>query len=156
MAETVIATVDDYLATFPEDVRARLETLRGVIRRAVPKATESISYQIPTYKIDGSVVIYFGGWSKHVAVYPANEGVTEAFADELSDYVISKGTIRFPHDERLPTGLIGRIAKFRAKLAQERIAAAAEKKAEKKAAKKSTAAKTTAPAKKAAAKAKRA
>jgi len=120
MAKSQIASVDAYIATCSEEVRPVLERVRATIRKAVPKADESISYQIPSYKLNGEIVLYFAGWKNHFSVYPATDGVVEKFADELAGYEISKGTIRFPLSRPVPVGLIARLAKFRAKLAVAR------------------------------------
>jgi len=74
-----------------------------------------ISYKIPAYKLPGGRMIYFGGWSRHYSLYPANERFIAAFKDDLAPYKVSKGTIRFPLSEPVPVKLIERIAKFRAK-----------------------------------------
>jgi uncharacterized protein YdhG (YjbR/CyaY superfamily) len=114
MARTSVATVDAYLAVQPPATRAVLERVRAAIRKAVPAAHECISYQIPAYKLPGGTVIYFAGWKTHFSLYPASASLVEAFADELAGRIVSKGTIRFPLDEKVPVGLIGRIAKLRA------------------------------------------
>jgi uncharacterized protein YdhG (YjbR/CyaY superfamily) len=119
--------VDRYIARFPPNVRSALQKVRTAIRKAVPQAEEGISYQIAAYQLDGEVVIYFAGWKAHYSVYPATDGLLEAFADELADYEVSKGTIRFPLDDKVPVGLIGRLAKFRARAARERAEAKAAK-----------------------------
>jgi len=85
-----------------------------IIRKAMPDAEEVISYQIPAYKLHGGCVVYFAGWKQHFSLYPAGEELREAFREELSPYEISKGTIRFPLSEAVPTKLIERIVKFRA------------------------------------------
>lgn len=108
-------TVDRYLAAQPPATRAVLERVRAAIRKAVPDAEECISYQIPAYKLPGGTVIHFAGWKAHYALYPASALVVETFGDELAGRDMSKGTIRFPLDEKVPVGLIGRIAKLRAK-----------------------------------------
>jgi uncharacterized protein YdhG (YjbR/CyaY superfamily) len=119
MAKTDFKSVDEYIATHPEDVQAILRRVRRTIRKAVPSAEESISYQIPTYKIRGERVLYFAGWKQHFSLYPATDLLVEAFKDDLAPYTISKGTIRFPLSQPVPVKLIERIAKFRAKEAGE-------------------------------------
>ncbi len=121
MAKTDFTSVDQYIATYPEDVQAILQRVRSAIRMAVPGTEETISYQIPTYKLHGIAVIYFAGWKRHYSLYPATDHLVEAFRDELAPYDISKGTIRFPLSQPVPVKLIGRIAKFRAKEAAERL-----------------------------------
>jgi len=114
MRKTDFKSVNDYIASKPEDVRAILRRVRSTIRKAVPAADEVISYQIPTYKLNGVPVIYFAGWKQHYSLYPASNALVAAFKDELEGYELSKGTIRFPLSEPVPVNLIERIAKFRA------------------------------------------
>lgn len=107
-------TVDAYLRPLPEAVRGRMQRIRSHIRKALPAATESISYRIPTYKLDGRPLLYFAAFKAHIGLYPMTDEVKEAFADELAGYPQSKGTVRFPHDRPVPFALIARIAKLRA------------------------------------------
>ncbi|MGA3042177.1 MAG: DUF1801 domain-containing protein [Bryobacteraceae bacterium] len=115
MAKTDFKSVDEYLAAQPETVRGILGRVRNAIRKAVPRAEETISYKMPTYKLDGDRLLYFAGWKQHYSLYPATERVVAAFQDELAPYEIDKGTIRFPLSQPVPVKLIGRIAAFRAK-----------------------------------------
>jgi uncharacterized protein YdhG (YjbR/CyaY superfamily) len=112
MAKTDFRSVDEYIATHPADVQVVLQRVRATIRKALPGAEETISYQIPTYKRHGGYVIYFAGWKKHFSLYPASARLVARFKDELAPYEISKGTIRFPLSEPVPVRLIARIAKF--------------------------------------------
>src|SRR5215831_8001265 len=114
MARTDFKSVNEYIASKPNDVRITLNRVRSTIRKAVPAADEVISYQIPTYKLNGVPVLYFAGWKQHYSLYPAGDALVAAFKDELSRYELSKGTIRFPLSEPVPVNLIERIAKFRA------------------------------------------
>lgn len=123
MAKTDFKSVDEYIAAQPEAVQGVLERVRSIIRKAVPGAEEVISYQIPAYKKDGSTVLFFAGWKQHYSLYPATEGVVAAFEDDLEPYEISKGTIRFLLSEPIPSKLIERIARLRAKEAAERVKA---------------------------------
>jgi len=95
-------------------VQAVLKRVRSTIRKTVPAAEEGISYQIPTYKLNGVPVIYFAGWKQHFSLYPASDDLVVAFKDELAGYEISKGTIRFPLSDPVPEDLIERIVSFRA------------------------------------------
>ena len=108
-------TVEAYIAARPKDVRVVLEKVRTAILKALPKAEERISYKIPAYKIYGRDVIYFAAWPKHWSIYPATKTVREGFAKELEKYEVRGSTVRFSYEDRVPVGLIGRIAKFRAK-----------------------------------------
>ncbi len=103
------ATVEDYLSSFPEDVRTILEDVRQAIHRAVPGAGETISYQMPTVTLGGKSLVHFAAWKHHIGLYPlpATEG---ALAEELAPYDTGKGTARFPLQEPIPYDLIERLA----------------------------------------------
>jgi uncharacterized protein YdhG (YjbR/CyaY superfamily) len=120
MARTDFKSVDEYIAAHPVGVQLILQRVRSTIRKAVPRAEEVISYQIPAYRLPAGVAIYFAGWKQHFSLYPATGRLVAAFKDELAPYAISKGTIRFPLSQRVPVTLIARIAKFRAREASER------------------------------------
>ena len=120
MAKTDCRTVPDYIAAQPAGARAALKKVRGAIRKALPRAEETLSYKMPAYKSRGRVVIYFAGWKDHYALYPASARLVAAFNDELASYQIGKGTIRFPLAEPVPVALIARVAKFLAQDAGRR------------------------------------
>ena len=104
-------TVPEYIAGFPADVQTILRKIRATIRKAAPKAVESISYGVPTYKMDGPL-IYFAAFKNHVGVYPVTAPVRAKFK-ELSQYAGGKGTAKFPLDEPIPYPLITKIVKFK-------------------------------------------
>lgn len=128
MAKTDYKSIDDYIAVQPEAVRGILEEVRGLIRKALPKAQEVISYQIPAYKIDGATVVYFSGWKAHYSLHPVPRNLTAALKKELEPYHVTKGAIRFPLTEPVPKKLIAAIAKMHA----EETAAVVKRKAVKK------------------------
>jgi len=105
--------IDDYIAGFPPAVRKKLEQIRATIQKAVPDADEAISYQIPTFRLNGKNLIHFAAFQQHIGLYPAPRG-DEAFREELSKYEGGKGTVQFPLDKPIPVALIRRIVKFRA------------------------------------------
>lgn len=107
-------TVDGYIGAQPAGSREILAAVRAAIREAVPGAVESISYNMPTYKLGGRPVIYFAGWKKHFSLYPVGAALVSQFKEELAPYEVEKGTIRFPLTAPPPLALIARIAKFRA------------------------------------------
>jgi uncharacterized protein YdhG (YjbR/CyaY superfamily) len=123
MAKTDFKSVDEYIATHPEDVQAILQRVRSTIRKAVPGAEEVISYQIPTYKLHGGYVVYFAGWKQHYSLHPATDHLVVAFKDDLAPYKVNEGTIRFPLFQPVPVKLIERIVKFLAKEAATRARA---------------------------------
>jgi uncharacterized protein YdhG (YjbR/CyaY superfamily) len=115
VANSGFKSVDQYIATHPEEVQAILQNVRSAIRKAVPRAEEVISYQIPAYKLPSGTVLWFAGWKQHYSLYPATDGVVVALRDSLAPYKVNKGTIRFPLSQPVPLKLIERIARLRAK-----------------------------------------
>ena len=111
--------IDEYIAGFPKETQKVLKQIRATIKKAAPGAEETISYAIPTFKLNGHYVIYFAGYKNHISLYPAPRG-NELFKKELSDYKGGKGTIQFPLDKPLPLNLITRIVKFKLKENLER------------------------------------
>jgi uncharacterized protein YdhG (YjbR/CyaY superfamily) len=105
--------VDDYLAGLPEEARVTLEKVRKTIKAAAPKAIEVISYQIPTFKMDGRPLVGFAAFKTHCSFFPMSSSVIEAYKDELKQYVTSKGTIRFALDKPLPAALVKKLVKAR-------------------------------------------
>jgi uncharacterized protein YdhG (YjbR/CyaY superfamily) len=122
VAKTDFKSVTEYIASHPTGSRGILKRVRSAIRKAIPRAEETISYQIPAYKLNSRTVLYFAGWKRHFSLYPATRRLVVAFKDELAPYEVNdKGTIRFPLSEPVPVKLIEAIAKFRAKeVAQNR------------------------------------
>jgi uncharacterized protein YdhG (YjbR/CyaY superfamily) len=106
--------IDEYIAGFPDYVQKILEKIRMTIRKAVPDAEETISYQIPTFNLNGSYLVYFAAYKKHISLYPAPMGNAE-FEEELSIYGSGKGTFQFPLDKPIPYDLIRKFLKFRVK-----------------------------------------
>lgn len=104
-------TVDEYIAGFPPGIQAILQQIRATIQAAAPEATEKISYQMPTFYLNGNLV-HFAAFKKHIGLYPAPSGVA-AFQEELSPYIKAKGSIQFPLDKPVPYDLIARITAFR-------------------------------------------
>jgi uncharacterized protein YdhG (YjbR/CyaY superfamily) len=108
---TTTETIDTYIASFPKDVQAILQTLRKTIRASAPQAKECIKYGIPTFTLHGNLV-HFGGYKHHIGFYLAPSGI-EAFKKELSVYKTAKGSIQFPLDKPLPLALIKKIVALR-------------------------------------------
>lgn len=104
--------VTKFIAKFPPKTRSILNKIRAVIRKAVPQAQEYMGYGVPGYRLNGPLV-YFAAFTAHAGLYPGTAAIRH-FKKELSKYSISKGTVRFPLDQPVPYGLIGRITKYRA------------------------------------------
>ena len=102
--------VDEYIAAQDEMVQPVLKEVRSLLQKAMPEAEERISWSMPTYW-KGRNIIHFAASKKHLGIYPGEEAAAE-FAEELSDFSVSKGTIRIPYDLPLPAELIERIARW--------------------------------------------
>ena len=106
-----IETIDDYIGQAPESVQEILQTLRRIIQEEAPSAQEAISYQMPTFVLNGNLV-HFAAFKNHIGFYPVPSGIT-AFQQELAAYKQGKGSVQFPLDEPMPYDLIRRIVRFR-------------------------------------------
>jgi len=106
-----VETIDEYIAMFPEDIQNILEKLRQTIKESAPGAEEGISYRMPVFKQNGSLV-WFAAFKDHIGFFPTTSG-REAFKKELSKYKGGKGTVRFPLDEPIPYDLVRKIVKRR-------------------------------------------
>jgi uncharacterized protein YdhG (YjbR/CyaY superfamily) len=105
--------VENYLASLPGESRVTLEKLRSTIKAAAPGATETISYQMPTFKHGGRFLVSYAAFKDHCSLFPASEAVMDALGDELKPYFSGKGTLRFQADRPLPPALVTRIVKVR-------------------------------------------
>ena len=111
--QSVPVTIDEYIASFPPNVRSILKQIRATLRKAAPEAKEAIKYRLPTLVLNGNLV-HFGAFKNHIGFYATPTG-NEKFRRELSVYKGAKGSVQFPLDQPIPYGLIGKIVKFRAK-----------------------------------------
>jgi uncharacterized protein YdhG (YjbR/CyaY superfamily) len=104
----VAATVDEYLAGLPDDVRARVEEVRRVVHEVVPDAGETISYAMPTFTLDDQPLLHVAAWKQHIGLYPLP--VLDAELDaEVAPFRGTKDTMRLPHSRPLPRDLVARV-----------------------------------------------
>ncbi len=103
--------VNEYIGSFPEEIRTQLNIIRDAIKKSAPSANEIISYQMPAYRTS-KVLVWFAAFKNHIGFYPTAEAVKK-FSRELSAYETSKGAIKFPLGEKMPAGLISRITRYR-------------------------------------------
>lgn len=108
----VAPSIDAYIAGFPPETARRLEQVRSLVRDVAPDATESISYAIPTFDLNGRHLVHFAGFAKHIGFYPTGTGI-DAFAEELAPYKRGRGSVQFPLDRPLPVDLIRRMVEHR-------------------------------------------
>jgi uncharacterized protein YdhG (YjbR/CyaY superfamily) len=104
-------SVEEYLGALPEAPRAALEKLRKTIKAAAPRATETITYQMPTFKQDGRFLVSYAAFKDHCSLFPASAKVLEAHGKELKPYFSGKGTLRFTVEKPIPTALVKKIVK---------------------------------------------
>ena len=106
-------TIDEYISDFPKETQKKLTEMRKTIQKQAPQAAEKISYQMPTFYLNGNLV-HFAGYAKHIGFYPTSTGI-RAFEGALAAYKHAKGSVQFPLEKPLPTALIRKIVKFRIK-----------------------------------------
>ncbi len=104
--------VNEYIASFPDDIQKILIRIRKIILNQAPEAEESITYKMPSYKTFGKTLIYFAVFKKHIGLYATPSGHSE-FASELAGYKHGKGSVQFPIDKPIPFELIRKIVEFR-------------------------------------------
>lgn len=104
-------SIDEYIDQFSPEVQEILRTIRKVIKEVAPEAEEKISYQMPTFVLNGNLV-HFAAYKKHIGFYPTPSGI-EAFKEELSMYKGAKGSVQFPINKTIPYDLIREIVKYR-------------------------------------------
>jgi len=117
MAKTMMTPgaddVDAYIADFPDDVRKMLTSIRDAIRKAAPKAEETIKYNMPTFVLDGNL-IHFAAYEKHIGLYPVPTGVA-GWEKDLAPYKTGKGSMQLPLNKPIPVALISKIVKYNAR-----------------------------------------
>lgn len=109
--KTQFSNIDEYIALFPEEIQEILTKIRNLIKENAPEATEKISYQMPTFFLNGNL-IHFAAFKHHIGLYPTPNGI-DAFKEELSKYKGAKGSVQFPLDQPIPYDLIKRIVIYR-------------------------------------------
>ncbi|MEI8085651.1 MAG: DUF1801 domain-containing protein [Paludibacter sp.] len=110
-AKTTAKDIDEYIATFPTEIQNLLEIMRATIKKAAPEAFETISYQMPTFKLKTNLV-HFAAYKHHIGFYPGASAI-ETFKNDLMGYKTSKGTVQFPIDKPLPIEIISKIVLFK-------------------------------------------
>lgn len=111
MTEKAPTSIAEYIERYPTDVQELLQSMRRTIKKAAPKAEETISYKIPAFRLNG-MLVWFAAFKNHIGFYPGAEAI-KVFKDELSAYKSAKGSVQFPFDKPLPLALVSRIVKFR-------------------------------------------
>ncbi len=110
---TDAAAVDAYLASVPDAQRAALERVRAQVAQLVPDAVETISYGIPTFKLNGRALLWYAGWKAHCSIYPLTDSFLDAHVEELKGYRRTKGSLHFSPEVPLPDGLLADLVRAR-------------------------------------------
>ena len=105
--------IDAYLATLGEPARTSLGTLRRTIAEIIPEAEECISYGMPAFRLDGTVVAGFAAFKKHLSYLPHSGSILEQMAGELEGYERTAGSLHFPLDAPLPQPLVEQLIRLR-------------------------------------------
>lgn len=114
MAKTNYKSIDEYHQAFPAPVRERMQTIRQLIQQVAPQAAETISYQIPAFKIGKFYLIYYSAYEKHISLSsPWSQSLLTAFAGDLKTLKVSKAAIQLPNNQPLPMDFIQRLIQFR-------------------------------------------
>ena len=100
-------------AAAPKEAQGSLRQLRHIIKSLAPEAEETISYQIPTFKLNGRYLVHFAAFKNHVSLYPASPTFLNAFVNELKPYQTGKGTVQFPIGKPVPVALVEKLVKAR-------------------------------------------
>jgi len=103
-----------YFAALPPLARRRMSEMRRLIRSVAPGATETFSYRIPGFRLDGKVFVYYAAFKEHSSLYPMGAGIRRSHAAALKGYKVSTGTIQFPLERPLPVALVKRLVRARA------------------------------------------
>ena len=116
----IFKTIDDYISSFPPGTQKILTQIRHTIAENAPEATEKISYNIPTFCLNGNLV-HFAGYKNHIGFYP-DPTAMEKFEKDLSPYKTGKGSVQFPLNEEIPYNLIAEIVRYRVNVSQQEVA----------------------------------
>lgn len=112
--KSTVETIDQYISLFPDHIKEMMQQLRQIIKETAPQASETISWEMPTFKVK-RILVQFAGHNRHIGFYPQPEAI-EAFKSRLSAYKTTKGGIQFPYDQELPVELISEIVRYRLQL----------------------------------------
>lgn len=105
-------SIDSYIASLDAETQEMLQKVRAIIKEIAPEAEETISYNMPTFKIDGTYFVYFAAFKNHLSLYPANEEAIAAIP-ELKEHKTSTGTFQFKFKQGIPLDLIKKFVEYR-------------------------------------------
>jgi uncharacterized protein YdhG (YjbR/CyaY superfamily) len=100
------SSIDEYLQLIAEDHRELLGAVRDQINRQVPGVEETISYNMPTFKLRGKPLIHLAAWKKHCSFYPITDAVLGAYSEELAGFKHTKGSLHFTTKKPIPPAVL--------------------------------------------------
>jgi len=112
MAGSDAAEITRHLAAFPAPQRQALEAIRSRMRDLLPGADEVTAWGMPSYRVDGDLVLSFSGFSDHNSLFPG-AGVVKAMRTALPGYASTKGTIHLPRDVAPPAAMLRTVVRAR-------------------------------------------
>ncbi len=112
-------TIKTYIEELPENIQNVLQQVYNAAKEVLPGTEETISYGMPTFKLDGKNIVHFAAFKNHIGFYPTPDGINE-FQKELSQYKGAKGSVQFPLDKPIPLDLIKRMTLFRLNKVKEK------------------------------------
>jgi uncharacterized protein YdhG (YjbR/CyaY superfamily) len=107
------AAVDEYLDGLEEPKRSTLQALRRDILEIAPDAEQVISYNVPAFRVDGTIVAGFAAFENHLSYLPFSGSVLSDLTDELAGYTMTKSALHFGVDRPLPKRLVEQLIAVR-------------------------------------------
>ena len=105
--------VDAYLAALPADDRELLEGIRRRVKELVPSAEETISYDMPAFKLGGRFLLSYARWKRHCSLYPLTDTFLAAHATDLEGFGGTKGSIHLTPARPLPPAILDALVRGR-------------------------------------------
>jgi len=112
MNTSAVDNVEDYIKSKSFEIQDALFEIRKIIFSKAPNVEEFFSYGMPSYKLKGQPLVFFGAFKKNIALYALPTGHS-LFAEKLNGYTQSKGSVQFPLKQPLPFDLIAELVELR-------------------------------------------
>jgi uncharacterized protein YdhG (YjbR/CyaY superfamily) len=116
MAKTIPAAVKKHYVSAPSPHRETMLEMRDRILEIVPDAQEVVSYGMPAFKVDDTIVAGLLANKNHVGYYPFSGSILKLFPEELEKYSKTVSAIHVPIDKPLPKVLIKKLIRARINL----------------------------------------
>ena len=112
MATSDTAAISRHIGQFPPAQRRALSAIRSSLAALLPGAEEVVAWDMPSYRVDGDLVLSFSGFAEHNSLFPG-AGVVKAMRVALPDYETTKGTIHLPRDTAPPLAVLRAVVRAR-------------------------------------------